>query len=148
MSQEPSTSFSSRFKLWYTSYRDTDTRMGIYDRSHFSDEIDEQDFPIENSKLSHRMGTRLYASPDDSIPFPRECAKLIGRYIDCRKEHGVISLADDAPTQCNGQKSMLFEGCPHWALDNMAFKKKFAKRAELIDKLTYDRAMQVSDFNK
>jgi hypothetical protein len=148
MSQEPSTSFGNRFKLWYTSYSDTDTRVGVHDRLHFSNDIDDQDFEIENSLMSNRMGARLYSNPSEWGLYPRECAKLVGRYFDCRDEHGVVSVADDAPSQCNGQKAVLFDGCPHWVLQNLAFKKKFMKRAELIDKLTYDRAMQVSDFNK
>ena len=146
MSQEPS--YWGSFKLWYTSYKNSDYRVGTTDNKHFMDEIDNHDFPQENSQMSHRNGSRLYRDPELGIPYPRECAKFVGRYYDCRREYGVHSIVDDAPTGCTGKKAAMFDQCPHWVLENLAAKRKFYRRAEQIDRRTYERAMEVSDYNK
>jgi hypothetical protein len=111
-------------------------------------QVDNPDTPVEDSVLSNHNNTRRYGNPFKGVPYPRECAKLVGRYYECRYYNGVISPADPAPPQCNGEKATVFEGCPHWVLENMAYKRKFYKRAEVIDRITYDRAMKVSDYNK
>lgn len=81
------------------------------------------------------------------MPYPRECAKLVSKYYECRRDFNAFSLTEDVP-QCSGSKAHVFEGCPHWVLENLALKRKFFKRAEQIDFETYKRAMVVSDYNK
>jgi hypothetical protein len=146
MSQE--TSYWGSLKLWFGSYKDSDYRQGRIEREHYMDEIESHDFVVENSVMSNRFGTRLYKDPSQGIPFPRECAKFVGRYYDCRRDFGVHSIADQAPQECTGKKAEMFDECPHWVLENLAAKRKFYKRAEEIDRLTYMRAMEVSDYNK
>ena len=146
MSQDNSY-WANAFKFCVDSYNDSNYRLKFVDKAHFMDEIDNHDFPKENSNLSERIGNRYYAPPY-GVDYPRECGKFVGKYFDCRREHGVYSLADDAPQHCNSAKAALFEECPHWVIENMAAKKKFYRRAEMIDRLTYQRAMEVSDYNK
>lgn len=147
MSQDQSY-WSSAFKLTESQYEQNQWRNGPISRKFTPGHPDPHDFPIEGSSMSHRGYARVYRGPFEGIPYPRECAKLIGRYYDCRIELGVTSLVDPSPLQCNDKKAKVFEDCPHWVLENLAFKRKFIKRAEAIDKLTYDRAMEVSDYNK
>ena len=62
---------------------------------------------------------------------------------------GKIGLVDwVAIFYSNDKKAAVFEDCPHWVLENLAYKKKFFKRAEMIDRITYERAMEVSDYNR
>ena len=147
MSQEEPSYWSNAFKPWFGWYKETDYRSGSIKREHYMDDIDDHDFPLENSNMQYKMGSRIYKEPFGMI-YPRECAKFVGKYFDCRKEYGIYSIVDDAPPQCNGKKAAIFEECPHWVIENMAAKRKFYKRAEHIDRLTYQRAMEVSDFNK
>ena len=140
--------WSSAFKLWDTHYENNQWRKGLYDKKHFLGEVDNHDNPSENSALSNHANSRRYLDPFEGIPYPRECAKVVGRYFECRVNHGVISPADSAPAQCNDKKAAVFEDCPHWVLENLAYKRKFFKRAEIIDRLTYERAMEVSDYNR
>ena len=56
-------------------------------------------------------------------------------------------MTPDVP-QCNDKKMRIFDDCPHWVLENMAFKRKWFKRAEDIDNMTYKRSMEISDYNK
>jgi hypothetical protein len=139
--------WKNAFKPWYTQYKRTDYRLGVIRRDHYNDEVDNYDIPIEGSLMSKRYMSRQHESPY-GLMYPRECAKFVGKYFECRNEHGIHSIADDAPAQCNDRKQLLFDECPHWVLENLAIKKKFYKRAELIDKITYDRAMEVSDYNQ
>ena len=145
MSQEPSY-WTTAFRPFFTSYSESDYRTAPIDRSHYIDEIDDHDFRDE-TRLSIRMGARLYKAPY-TINYPRECAKFIDKYYACRKELGIYSIVEDSPAQCNSKKAAIFEECPHWVIENMAAKRKFYKRAEMIDNLTYQRAMEVSDYNK
>mmetsp|Transcript_4442 Transcript_4442/g.6704 ORF Transcript_4442/g.6704 Transcript_4442/m.6704 type:complete len:154 (+) Transcript_4442:26-487(+) len=144
---EPSYS-ENNFKFWYTNYKDSKFRQGMVRREHFDHpEVDSHDFSHETKAPSQfRKHARLYKQPYD-VPYPRECSKQISKLAFCKHNYNVYSPADDVP-QCNHWKNLIFEDCPHWVLENLALKKRFAKRAESIDNLTYRRAMEVSDYNK
>ena len=147
MSEEPNY-WDNAFKLWHTHYKPSKIRQGMAHATHFGrPEIDSHDLGYETKAPSqHRGESRLYRDPH-VMPYPRECAKEIDKYRRCRWDFKVYSYADDAP-QCNDLKDMLFDACPHWVLENLALKKRLAKRYELVDNITYRRAMEVSDYNK
>jgi hypothetical protein len=140
--------WSNAFSLWYTGYTDSKFRVGLIDNHNFQGgEVDSHDVHHETAWPSTmRESRRLYASPYGQ-KFPRECAKEINKYAECKKSYGVYANTIDVP-QCDWAKEYVLEGCPHWVLENMAFSKRFHRRAEKIDMLTYQRAMEVSDYNK
>ena len=140
--------WENAFKFWYTGYKHSKFRQGMIHHSNIArPEIDTHDVSHETKAPSqHREHYRLYRAPSD-VPYPRECSKIIDKYVRCRWDYKVYSYADDVP-QCNDVKDALFDGCPHWVLENLAFRKRFYRRAETIDNLTYKRAMEVSDYNK
>ena len=111
------------------------------------DDIDDYNLLVEESRMSDKRTARLYAQPY-GMRYPRECGKFVSKLYQCRESCGVFSIADDTPAECNKIKAEIFEECPHWVIENIAFKKKFYRRAEKIDKLTYERAMRVSDYNR
>lgn len=147
MSQDQSY-WSSAFKLTESMYGRNDWRNGPVSRRFTNSTIDTHDFVKEFSTMSSRGYARILKNPQDGIEYPRECAKHVMRYYDCRNELGVTSIVDPSPLQCNNNKAKIFEECPHWVIENMAYKRKYFKRAEEIDRLTYQRAMEVSDYNK
>lgn len=147
MSQDQSY-WSSAFKPFESMYGRDQWRNGPVSRKFSNCTIDPHDFVKEYSILSSRGYARLLKSPLEGIDYPRECAKHVRRYYDCRSDLGVHSLVDPSPLQCNNDKAKIFEECPHWVIENMAYKRKYYKRAEEIDRLTYQRAMEVSDYNK
>ncbi|CAG9321594.1 unnamed protein product [Blepharisma stoltei] len=139
--------WENAFKLWHTSYKDSKFRSGLIHRSHLWGEVDSHDLKyVTSAPSTKRQEARLYAPPR-GIPYPRECAKQINKLVQCKASYGVHSPADDVP-QCNQWKGVIFEECPHWVVENLALKKKVAKRYEDIDNLTYQRAMEISDYNK
>ena len=145
--EEPSY-WGNSFKFWYSRYQNSHYRVGMVHRSHFG----RPDFEEHNISYDvpfgskNRRKSRVYNSPY-TVNYPRECNKQLYKYRECRKEQGVFSIVDDVP-QCNDKKEAIFNDCPHWVLENLALKKRFYKRAELIDTETYQRAMEVSDYNK
>lgn len=146
---EPEPSYwDNSFKLWWNTYKDSKFRQGMVHYSHFTrPELDTHDLSHATKAPSqHRQSARLYCHPYD-MPYPRECAKSVDKLVRCKWDYSVHSIADDAP-QCNNAKYEVFDQCPHWVLENLALKKRFYKRAETIDRLTYRRAMEVSDYNR
>jgi|Transcript_15933 hypothetical protein len=93
-----------------------------------------------------RERSRLYLPPE-GMKYPRECAKFVSRYMDCRSDNGERGLTNPVPA-CDSRKAEIFEQCPHWVLENMKLKKKVFKRYEEIDNETYRRAMEISDYNR
>lgn len=140
--------WENAFKAWYPNYTDSKFRKGVVHMKHFSrSEFDPHNLSHETKAPStNKESVRQYKAPWD-IPYPRECAKTLRKYYDCRISYKVHSIVDDVP-QCNYMKDEVFEDCPHWVLENVAMKKRFYKRAEMIDNMTYRRAMEVSDYNK
>lgn len=139
--------WENAFKLWATGYKDSGFRRGLIHQKHLMGEVDSHDVS-QHTKVSsiHREKSRNLARPY-GVPYPRECAKQVNKLLLCKRDYGVYSPVDDVP-QCNSWKNVIFEECPHWVLENLALKKKFAKRSEIVDNLTYKRAMEVSDYNK
>lgn len=85
--------------------------------------------------------------PPYAMNYPRECAKFVRKYSDCRKDHEEYGYTKPVPA-CDSRKAEIFEQCPHWVLENMKLKKKVFKRYEDIDNETYRRVMEVSDYNR
>ena len=94
MSQEEPSYWSNAFKPWFGWYKETDYRSGSIKREHYMDDIDDHDFPLENSNMQYKMGSRIYKEPFGMM-YPRECAKFVGKYFDCRKEYGIYSIVDE-----------------------------------------------------
>jgi hypothetical protein len=139
--------WDNAFKLNYASYQPSKIRLGTIHKSHITPELDSHDLKFDTKMPSTKKGkSRIYAQPF-GLPYPRECGKPVSKYFGCRRAYGVYSPVDDVP-QCSSFKEAVFDQCPHWVLENLALKRRFYRRAEQIDNETYQRAMQVSDYNK
>ena len=74
-------------------------------------------------------------------PIVRGCAKEIHKFTLCAEK-------GSSTNNCYNERINVMEVCPYFELQKLKEFRKLMLRAEVIDNMTYRRAMEVSDYNK
>jgi hypothetical protein len=102
--------------------------------------------PLNDEPKKERWQAELYSPAGHSHfiftadKLPRGCVRTIQAFKRCEMVNG--------QGNCANASQEILSVCPAWALDELKEKQRFLAKVSAINRLTYQSAMEVSDYNK